>query len=434
MEFNEVFEINNEFDIGKTITGGFASIYIVRHRELGYLRAFKTLQVSINNANSDIRQKAHQDFKEECKRLMQLGNGINPNIVNIYKCEIENEPYYVEMEYVDGKVLHDYSLQTFLSINEVYKFIEDIGGALAYCHNYTNKSGIQKGVIHNDLHSGNIIRRNADGAYILLDFGLSMEDGEIIRSSKTKTGWCEFMPPERCEMEFNSELKYEALPAWDVYSFGCLIYMALTGQAPFPKKEGTRIYTDYEVLNFHMDVDKHKPWGKINERRRNHFCSLPQDRKPKNYEDKNNPQDCPDWLIRMIEKCMARNAENRYKDAQEFMEEYKKIKYENSVPYEEYAKVLAEKDEIKRDRNELQERFTELEAEEKKVFCVPLKRNWILAVVVVIVLACNCIPYMGDADKGNVSIGATWIVISILTSLVVIGVAIYDTVISKSNK
>lgn len=414
--------ISKKYEILKSVDGGFATVYIVRHKEFGYYRAIKSLQVS---SNGQITAQAQQDFKEECTKLMQLGNGNNPNIVKIYECEIEKEPYYVEMDYVEGELLHDYSAKTFLSMKEVYKFIKDIGGALAYCHNFKDDQGLKKSVIHNDLHSGNIIRRKEDGEYILLDFGLSMENGEIIRSSKTKTGWCEFMAPERCEMECDGSKKYEAIPQWDVYCLGCLIYMALTGQAPFPKKEGERNYTDIEVINSHLQVDKKKPWEKVNEKRVAHFKSLYPDR---DYKDEDN---CPDWLISMIERCMARKAVDRYSDVQDFMEQFESVIYEKAVPYKEYAKVLAQYKNLEENKNQLQEKYNQLEL--KKAFQVPLKRNWIIAIVMTIAFACNCIPYMGNANQGNVSVGAAWIVISVLASLVLIGVAIYDTYISKSD-
>ena len=414
--------ISKKYEILKSVDGGFATVYIVRHKEFGYYRAIKSLQVS---SNGQITAQAQQDFKEECTKLMQLGNGNNPNIVKIYECEIEKEPYYVEMDYVEGELLHDYSAKTFLSMKEVYKFIKDIGGALAYCHNFKDDQGIKKSVIHNDLHSGNIIRRKEDGEYILLDFGLSMDNGEIIRSSKTKTGWCEFMAPERCEMECDSNKKYEAIPQWDVYCLGCLIYMVLTGQAPFPKKVGEHVYTDIEVINDHLQVDKKKPWEKVNKIRMAHFKSLYPD---KDYKDEDN---CPDWLISMIERCMARKAEDRYSDVQEFMEQFESVIYAKAVPYKEYAKVLAQYKNLEENKNQLQEYCNQLEL--KKAFLVPVKRNWIIAIVITIAFVCNCIPYIGDANQGNASVGATWIVISVLASLVLIGVAIYDTFISKSD-
>ena len=415
--------ISKKYEILKSIDGGFATVYIVRHKEFGYYRAIKSLQVS---SNGQITPQAQQDFKEECTKLMQLGNGNNPNIVKIYDCEIEKEPYYVEMDYVEGELLHDYSAKNFLSMKEVYKFIMDIGGALAYCHNFKDDQGIKKSVIHNDLHSGNIIRRKEDGEYILLDFGLSMENGEIIRSSKTKTGWCEFMPPERCEMECDSSKKYEAIPQWDVYCLGCLIYMALTGQAPFPKKEGNRNYTDIEVITYHLRVDELKPWEKIRDKRRAHFDAL--------FPNQEYKDDCPDWLIDMIENCMTRKkVEDRYAyaDAQEFMEQFESVIYEKAVPYKKYARALAQYKNLEEEKATLQEAYNQLEI--KKAVQYPLQRNWIIAIVIAIAFACNCIPYMGDANRGNVSIGIVWKIISVLASLVVIGVVIYDTYSLKSD-
>lgn len=426
--------INKDFEIlpPKTgISGAFGIVYFVRHKELGYTRAIKTLKVSNNDKSEEFQRKAKQDFVEECKKLMRLGNGNNPNIVKIHKCEIDSEPYYIEMDYVKGEKFSNYANSNYLTLGEVYHFISNVAGALAYCHTYKGDDGKLKSVIHNDLHSDNILRRQEDNEFVLLDFGLSMENGEIIRSSRVSTGWCEFMPPERCDIELQKKgseyYKKPVPPAWDVYSLGCLIYMALTGRAPFAyeviRDEDDVPQPDIEILNRHIKVDTYKPWEKINTLRKMHY-------------EKVNPeaeyQECPEWLVRMVAKCMSREAKDRYSDAQQFLEEFEQIYIGKVVPFEKFDKLVEEKRDVESELNDLQKAYNELER--KQIYKTPTKRNWIMAIILTIAFACNCLPYIDTANQSNRSIGPTWIVISVLASLVLIGVAIFDTVVSKSNK
>ena len=51
--------------------GGFATIYKVRHNELGYIWAIRVLNETIVDVNSPTCQK----FLRECKVLQRLSNG-----------------------------------------------------------------------------------------------------------------------------------------------------------------------------------------------------------------------------------------------------------------------------------------------------------------------------------------------------------------------
>ncbi len=207
--------------------GGFAVVYKVRHNELEYIRAVRVLNETIVDANS----KTYQKFLRECKLLLRLGNGNHPNIVHIYQPRLLDNKALVEMDYVDGMDIAHYlkQNQNFVPIEEVTRMAEQVSSALAYCHEeiyrfcmdrnednlqddpddgskvlideQTRKRLIEKyKVIHNDIHSGNIMRRE-NGNFILLDFGLAISGNEVVRSSRHTNGAPEFKAPEKWEDE-----------------------------------------------------------------------------------------------------------------------------------------------------------------------------------------------------------------------------------------
>lgn len=236
--------------IGK---GAFASVYKVRHSKLGYIRALKVC----NNFIEDENDRAWQAFVSECKVLLQIGNGSHPNIVRIYQPRLLDNRAVVEMDCVEGETLSDYIReQRFIPIDEFYRFARQIIGAVAYCHvdvykflmnpvedgleidpsdgrKYIvppekEKELIEKyGVVHNDLHSGNIIRRDYDGQYILLDFGLAVQDKHCVKSSSRFDGAIEYCSPEKLD---GGEISARS----DVYALGILLYEMLAGRVPFP--------------------------------------------------------------------------------------------------------------------------------------------------------------------------------------------------------
>ena len=204
--------------------GGYATVYKVRHNELGYIRAVRVMNVVIARGEED---KTYQRFLEECRLLLRIGNGNHPNIIHICRPLLKDQRAAVEMDFVDGVNLLKYNKKCggFVPVEDVIRLLKDIGSALAYCHediyrfcmdrvednlqddpddgskvlidDQTRARLIQKyRVIHNDIHSDNIIRRE-DGSYVLLDFGLAIQGESVVRSSRRSDGAPEFKAPEK---------------------------------------------------------------------------------------------------------------------------------------------------------------------------------------------------------------------------------------------
>ena len=413
--------------VGTPEEGGFAIVYKAQNKE-GIVRAFKTPKIP-QNASDDVRRKIKSDFQNECDKLISLSSGKehNPNIIKAYACEYIHEPYYLEMDYIDGMPFDQYAENHFMKIDEVFHFIENIAGALAYCHKHKDKNGYERCIIHNDLHSANIRYNQVNKDFILFDFGLSMEKGDRVRTSKRNVGWCEFMPPERCSMECDTDSPYKespATPAWDIYSLGCLVFLALTGQAPFSIKE----FTDTMISLRHIAVDTYKPWEQIAELRKKHFDEINPD---ENYKD-----DCPKWLIGMVEKCMSREAKDRFQNAQEFLEVFAGFRKKQTVPYDDYIKLSKKVTELQTHRDQLQEAYKTLELQDSKLrknFNKIIGRNWWVAAILVIAFASNCLPYMGQPGQDNPSVSIATIVISAIACAIIVGIAIYDSIVLNSK-
>lgn len=308
--------------------GGYATVYKVRHNNLGYIRAIRVLNAIIAHGESD---KIYQKFLEECRLLLRLGNGNHPNIVHIYQPLLKSQRAIVEMDFVDGKNLYHYLKEkhSFVEIKDVLKLLMDIGSALAYCHEDIYKFCMDKDedelqddpndgskvlledktklrlinkyrVIHNDIHSGNIVRRE-DGSYILLDFGLAIEGNCVVRSSRRKNGVPEFKAPEKWDNE--STLTTQS----DIYSFGVVLYEYLAGRVPFlfDEKNSNPAEAEYLLCRAHKEQG---PTSIFELRRMAFESSHPGETYEKDY---------PDWLEKLIMKCLAKSAEDRFKNGKD---------------------------------------------------------------------------------------------------------------------
>ena len=314
--------------------GGYATVYKVRHNKFGYIRAVRVLNAIIANGEDD---ELYQKFIEECGLLLRLGNGSHPNIVHIYQPLLRAQRAFVEMDYIDGLDLYHYleKKSSFVETDEVIKLLLDIGGALAYCHEDIYKFCMDKdedelkddpndgskvlidestrqrlikkyGIIHNDLHSGNIIRRE-DGSYVLLDFGLAIDGNSIVRSSRRRNGAPEFKAPEKWDND--GILTTQS----DIYSFGIILYEFLAGRVPFPFdcQNSNPIEAEYLLSKAHKE---NLPES---------IYALRKDAFERNHPGEEYRQDYPQWLEDVIMKCLAKKSADRYKNGKEL---YNKVK------------------------------------------------------------------------------------------------------------
>ena len=316
--------------------GANADVFKVKHAEWGDVRAIKVL----NNYIESKSDRAYESFLKECKTLLAIGSGQNPNILRIYGADLIDNHAIVEMDYVQGKSLYSYVKEKgFFDYEEVESFIHDIVGALAYTHhdiykflmdpeednlqldpNDGKKYIISRekeaelvkkyGIAHNDLHSNNVMRRDYDGRFILLDFGLAVQDGKCIKSSGKADGHPEYMAPEK----FDSG---DITPRSDVYSLGVLMFEVLTGRPPFileVDKNGIASQrANAKIRNEHLSQT---PPSIITLRKEAFEAQIP----GAVYE-----RDYPEWLDDVVIKCLAKNPKDRYADAKELFEDIKTL-------------------------------------------------------------------------------------------------------------
>lgn len=317
--------------------GANAHVYKVKHAKLGHIRAIKILNDYIEDENDS----SYQSFLKECKTLLKIGNGNHPNIVRIYGPDLIENHAIVEMDYIEGVTLDNYIKEKrYIGYDEIDTFIHDIVGALAYTHrdiyrflmtpeednldldpNDGKKYLIPKekeqelvnkyGIVHNDLHSNNVMRCDYDGRFVLLDFGLSKQNGVYVKSSCKSDGSPEYKAPEKYDSE-------DITPSSDVYSLGVLLYEVLTGRPPFVLDIGIDGRPSYAALNKICKQHKEENPPSIYLLRKEAFESVVPGAV---YE-----RDYPEWLDKIIMKCLSKSPKDRYTDARELLDDINRHK------------------------------------------------------------------------------------------------------------
>jgi len=232
--------------------------------------ALKMLNVGDTNPTAVLR------FQKEARAAAKLKH---TNIVTVLDFRLdEKNNFYLVLELIEGMSLREIIARRKQIPPEecLHLFLQILNG-LTHAH--------ASGVIHRDLNPNNILvdfRNPNDPLAKIVDFGLAWltdEDQRLTREG-VAVGTPEYISPEQCH---GSETDARA----DIYSFGCVMFDALTGQPP---------YTDDTTVNIIMShINKDAP--------------LISDVRP--------DIAFPKMLVDIVHKALKRNADERFQSADE---------------------------------------------------------------------------------------------------------------------
>ena len=155
----------------------------------------------------------------------------HPHIVQILDAAIDDEFGYIVMEYVEGGTLTRFTKpENLLGIGDVIEVPYKCARALEYA--------AQQGVIHRDIKPANIMLKENNDVKIT-DFG----SAAMMKAEATMIdgiGTPAYMSPEQ---HLNKPLNHQT----DIYALGIVLFMLLTGRAPF--KADNIASLAYQVLN-----------------------------------------------------------------------------------------------------------------------------------------------------------------------------------------
>ena len=164
-----------------------------------------------------------EDFVTRFKREAQLvGQLRHPHIVQVIDFDVQDEGYYMVMEYIKGETLKYYIQQKgALDPDEALRITSHLADALHYAH--------QEGMIHRDIKPANVMF--TDNAYthpVLTDFGIAriISGGTQLTASGAFVGTPAYISPEIARGEQADERS-------DIYSMGIMLYEMLTGKVPY---------------------------------------------------------------------------------------------------------------------------------------------------------------------------------------------------------
>jgi serine/threonine protein kinase len=268
--------LNDRYKVVEEVgRGGMSAVYKGIHELMDRTVAIKVLLPQLVSDTISIKR-----FQQEAQAASHLQH---PNVITVYDYGFvaSGQPYLV-MDFLEGESLADiirHEKQT--TTKRMIPIFTQACEALEHAH--------QKGVIHRDLKSSNIMLIDFEGKkdfVKVVDFGIAklMPSSGKQSQNLTQTGEVFgspiYMSPEQCMAQSLDARS-------DIYSMGAMMYEALTGLPPLM---GNSII---DTMQMHMSTP------------------------PKPFREIRPDLEIPEALERVVLKALAKKPEQRYQSMKE---------------------------------------------------------------------------------------------------------------------
>ena len=268
-------------------------VYLAQDTRLDRKVALKILPADLA-ANRDRMQR----FVREAKSAASLNH---PNIAHIYEIGESNGVHFIAMEFIDGHTFGEV-IQSETDLRKLVRYLQQVVEGLSKAH--------AAGIVHRDLKPDNIMVTR-DGHVKILDFGIAkLIEAQTLSSTSSEIdtaitlqhsqpgmvlGTVGYMSPEQARGR-TKDIDRRS----DIFSFGCILFEAVTGQKAFAGEDAI------DTLN---KIIRGSP-PPITDLR----------------------PDASNRLQRVVRRCLAKNPKDRYQTTRDLSIELRELHRELANP------------------------------------------------------------------------------------------------------
>ena len=197
--------------------GGMGTVYLAEHLTLETEVAVKEIRGGQQENEEEFRA-ALKLCEQEAHILVRLNH---PNLPRVNDAFVENNRFYLVMEYLDGRTLEQRMREPRdnpLTILQIVEYALQVTNVLTYLH------GQNPPIIFRDLKPANIMVLT-DGSVRLIDFGIARKFQPDKVQDTMLLGSIGYSPPE----QFG---KSQTDVRSDIFAFGATLHHLLTGRDP----------------------------------------------------------------------------------------------------------------------------------------------------------------------------------------------------------
>ena len=253
--------------------GGMATVYKAYQPSMDRHVAIKVLPSQLAESKEFVKR-----FQQEARIIARLEH---PHILPVFDYGESDGIAYFVMRYLEAGTLKDRMVaRRPLPLNEIDRIFTQLTDALSYAHGH--------GVVHRDLKPANALV-DSQGNLFLTDFGIAkLLENASPRLTQTDAimGTPAYISPEQAQARAVDQRS-------DIYSLGIILYEMVTGQVPFEAE------TPLAIILKHVS-DPLPPPSLIK-------------------------KDISPMLEQVILKALAKDPEDRFETAAEFLAAWKRV-------------------------------------------------------------------------------------------------------------
>ena len=204
--------LGNRYEIVEKVgSGGMSFVYKARCSLLNRYVAVKILRPEFISDESFVKK-----FRQESQAAASLSH---QNIVGIYDVGVDEDIYYIVMEYIEGKTLKQLIREKGrMNPHHAAEIAQQICKALVHAH--------KNHIVHRDIKPHNILVTK-DGTAKVTDFGIARAvTSSTVTNTGSVIGSVHYFSPEQARGGYIDEKS-------DLYSLGIVLYEMVTGKVPF---------------------------------------------------------------------------------------------------------------------------------------------------------------------------------------------------------
>ena len=255
--------------------GGMGVVYKAQDTELDRPVALKFLAPHLLRD-----EEGRKRFRREAKAAAALDH---PNICTVYEIGQADDQNFIAMAFLEGRTLSKKISDGPLKLPEALSIATQIGEGLEAAH--------EKGIAHRDIKPDNVmLMKGSRGLLKIMDFGLAQlaESSKLTREGTT-LGTPTYMSPEQALGEPTDRRS-------DIWGLGAVLHEMVAGKPPFRGEVDQAVV--YSILN-----EEPEPLTAVR-------------------------TGVPKELERIVDKCLAKDAAERYQHAEDLLVDLQRLRQE----------------------------------------------------------------------------------------------------------